>query len=95
MIQFLRKIGSSQTTLILLLLINISVQLCNFKIEEFDIPQATKKLIVNTIKNELVLDKNKEVKNLENILKGDIKKSYMNPSEFNEVSNHNESIYID
>jgi hypothetical protein len=34
-------------------------------------------------------------KNLENILKGDIKKSYMNPSEFNEVSNHNESIYID
>lgn len=66
----LKKIPSNSAILSFLLLINIVVHLWYFKIEEFDMPQATKKLIVDTVKNEMAVDQKKEVKNLENVLDG-------------------------
>jgi len=65
----IKKIFNSPATLSFLLVIQIILHLFHFKVQEFDLPQATKKLIISTIKNELVIDaKTKEVKNLGNVL---------------------------
>jgi hypothetical protein len=65
----------SQEVLIILLLINTSLHYCNFLFEKVDLPNATKKLVIDTIKNELDLNREcakenckKEIKNLENVL---------------------------
>lgn len=63
---------SSPTALAFLLFINISVHLVYYKIEGFDLPQSTKKLIVDTVKKELEIEANqgckKEIRNLENVV---------------------------
>jgi hypothetical protein len=52
-----------------LLLLNTVLQFCNFRFERVDLPNVTKKLVIDTIKGQLAVDaKTKEVKNLENVL---------------------------
>lgn len=63
------KIFLTKELLIFLLLINTALHYANFRFEKVDLPNATKKLVIDTIKNELARDpKTKEIKNLENVL---------------------------
>ena len=71
----IKKIINSPATLSFLLLIQIILHLFYFKIQEFDLPNSTKKLVIDTIKNEISFNPKcvnenckKEVKNLENVL---------------------------
>jgi hypothetical protein len=71
----IKKVINSPATLSFLLLIQIILHLFYFKIQEFDLPNSTKKLVIDTIKNEISFNPKcvnenckKEVKNLENVL---------------------------
>lgn len=59
----------SKELLITLLLFNTVLHYINFRFEKVDLPNATKQLVIDTIKNELARDqKTKEIKNLENVV---------------------------
>ncbi len=71
--EFFRKF--TKEVLILLLLINTALHYMNFRFEKVDLPNATKKLVIDTIKNEISFNAKcvhencrKEVRNLENVL---------------------------
>ncbi len=72
--EILKKIFSKEV-LIALLLINTVLHYLNFRFEEIDLPNQTKKLVIDTIKNEISFNAKcvhenckKEVRNLENVL---------------------------
>ena len=74
-IENIKKVINSPATLSFLLLIQIILHLFYFKIQEFDLPNSTKKLVIDTIKNEISFNPKcvnenckKEVRNLENVL---------------------------
>lgn len=74
-VEKIKKIISSPATLSFLLLMQIILHLFYFKIQEFDLPNTTKKLVIDTIKNEISFNTKcvnenckKEVRNLENVL---------------------------
>jgi len=74
-IENIKKAINSPATLSFLLLIQIILHLFYFKIQEFDLPNSTKKLVIDTIKNEISFNPKcvnenckKEVRNLENVL---------------------------
>lgn len=72
--EFFRKFFTKEV-LIFLLLINTALHYMNFRFEKVDLPNATKKLVIDTIKNEISFNAKcvnencrKEVRNLENVL---------------------------
>lgn len=69
---FIKSLFSSPSFLTFLLIINIIIHGLYFNLESVDIPHATKKLIVDTLKDRLVVESGKggkiEVKNLENVV---------------------------
>lgn len=69
------RIIFGKEVLIALLLINTTLHYMNFRLEKVDLPSATKKLVIDTIKSELSFNAKcvhesckKEVRNLENVL---------------------------
>ena len=72
--EFFRKFFTKEV-LIFLLLINTALHYMNFRFEKVDLPNSTKKLVIDTIKNEISFNPKcvnenckKEVRNLENVL---------------------------
>ena len=63
----IKNFFTSPAILAFFLLLNVVLTIFSFKLEKVDLPNATKKLIVDTVKRELVV-KDKKVENLENVV---------------------------